>query len=242
VQGWVHEIIVVVNDAADPTIEVARRFGSRVFVRAWTGFGAQKRFAEEQCSQQWLFNLDADEVVSLNLKDRLLSLFARGEPGEDAYAMPIRFRFAFETRPHRWAYANSPIRLYNRSKARFRDHPVHDSVIPLEGVIPWKTCKIPADIYHCSFRGLSHFITKINHYSDMQAAALHSTNRHPSAARVLVEPFVAFFKCYTARRYFLYGVHGVTYAALWAVMRMTRLAKVRELEKLTKSGKLPVTS
>jgi glycosyltransferase involved in cell wall biosynthesis len=232
VQEWVSEIVVVVGDEMDPTAKVARCHGARVLANPWRGYGPQKRFAEEQCRERWLFNLDADEVVSPQLREQLTALFSNGKPELDAYRMPIRFRFAFESRPHRWAYYNSPPRLYDRQKARFRDHPVHDSVIPLDSSQPWRVGWIRGDIYHCSFRSLTHFIEKLNYYSDMQAQSLHAAGRSPWTIRVLLEPFVAFAKCYFARRYFLHGAHGITYAALWAVMRMARLAKARELAKL----------
>lgn len=229
IQGWVREIIVVVGHQDDPTAEIARNHGARVFVNPWRGFGPQKRFAEDQCAETWLFNLDADEVVTPPLREKLEALFRDGPPACDAYRMPIRFKFAFEAAPHPQAYFNAPPRLYDKRKARFRDHPVHDTVIPLDPAAPWSVGWLKADIAHASFRHLSHFVEKLNQYSDMQARVLFESGRKPSALRVLIEPLITFPKCYLGRRYFYYGVHGVTYAALWAVLRMTRLAKAREL-------------
>jgi hypothetical protein len=229
VQGWVKEIVVVVDRADGVAAQIAVRYGARVVVNAWRGFGPQKRFAEDQCCETWLLNLDADEVVSPALREKLTALFQLVAPSCDAYQMPIRFRFAFEDQPHPGAYFNAPPRLYDKRKARFRDHPVHDTVIPLDPAAPWTVGWIKADIMHCSCRHLSHFVEKLNQYSDMQARVLFEAGRKPPAWRVCVEALWTFPKCYFGRRYYYYGVHGLTYAALWSIMRMVRLAKAREL-------------
>lgn len=228
VSGWASEVIVVLGNCDDPTAHVARKFGARVFINPWLGYGSQKRFAEDQCKHTWLLNIDADEVLSLELKSEIEKLF-QNETSADAYRIPIRFQFAFEHKPKLNAYFNDPPRLYDRTKARFRDHPTFDTVVPHNESTPWRVAKLNGEIHHCSFRNLSHFVTKINEYSDMQSQDLYKRGRKPSAIRVLMEPIIAFPKCYIGRRYYLYGTHGVTYALLWAVMRMVRLAKTREL-------------
>lgn len=229
VQGWVKEIVVVVDREDAASGRIAADLGARVVVNAWRGFGPQKRFAEDQCAGPWLLNIDTDEVVTAALREKLIVLFSARAPGYDAFRMPIRFRFAFEEVPHPKAYSNSPPRLYDKRKARFRDHPVHDTVIPLDPSAPWTVGWIEADITHCSFKNLSHFVEKLNQYSDMQARVLFEAGRKPPAWRVCIEALWTFPKCYFGRRYYYYGVHGLTYAALWSIMRMVRLAKAREL-------------
>ena len=80
VQPWVNEVIVVDSGSTDDTMAVAIRAGARAISNAWPGFGQQKRFAEDQCTNDWLLNIDADEVVTPELCREIEALFANGSP------------------------------------------------------------------------------------------------------------------------------------------------------------------
>jgi glycosyltransferase involved in cell wall biosynthesis len=56
--------IVVVDSGSEDTVEKAKAFGAKIFVRKWDGFGPQKRYAEECATYDWILNLDADEVAT----------------------------------------------------------------------------------------------------------------------------------------------------------------------------------
>src|SRR5215210_4083982 len=62
--SWADEIIVVDSESADRTVEIARRYTDKVFVRRWPGYSDQKNFAADQARNDWIFSLDADERVS----------------------------------------------------------------------------------------------------------------------------------------------------------------------------------
>src|SRR5258707_7846252 len=86
--SWADEIIVVDSESTDRTVEIARRFTDRVFVRPWPGYSAQKNFAAEQASNDWIFSLDADERVSPELTKRILDLKSHVEPEPAGFEMP----------------------------------------------------------------------------------------------------------------------------------------------------------
>src|SRR5688500_19899058 len=90
--AWADEIIVVDSKSEDRTVEIAGRFTDRIFVREWPGYSAQKNFAAEQASFDWIFSLDADERVSDALANELQNLMQRPAPTCAAFEMP---RLAF---------------------------------------------------------------------------------------------------------------------------------------------------
>jgi len=64
IQGAVDEIVVVDTGSEDATKQVARQFGARVLDFPWRDdFGAARQFAFDHATSDWVFWLDADDVV-----------------------------------------------------------------------------------------------------------------------------------------------------------------------------------
>lgn len=71
----VDEIIVVDGNSEDNTIEVAEKFGAKVFKRKPKGFVEPERmFAISKCSNEWILYLDPDERLNKNLKQDLKNI------------------------------------------------------------------------------------------------------------------------------------------------------------------------
>ena len=64
VRDLVDEVIVIDSGSTDDTVLIAETAGARVINHEWPGYGAQKRFGEEACRNDWVLNLDGDEVLS----------------------------------------------------------------------------------------------------------------------------------------------------------------------------------
>ena len=82
--SWSDDILVVDSFSEDRTVEISKRHGARVIQRAFEDFSSQRNFASEQgnLKHEWVLHLDADEVVSPELRAEL----ARAMFGDkDAY-------------------------------------------------------------------------------------------------------------------------------------------------------------
>ena len=91
------EIIVVDSGSTDRTVEIAQRLGARVFEMPWLGYAAQKNYASEKASNDWILSIDADESLSEALEAEIWQIRKQG-PAFDAYTMP---RLAQYPRHHR---------------------------------------------------------------------------------------------------------------------------------------------
>ncbi|MBS0386124.1 MAG: glycosyltransferase family 2 protein [Proteobacteria bacterium] len=224
VKDWVTDLVVVDCGSTDHTCDIARELGARVIHHDWEGFGAQKSFAESQCTQDWVLNIDADEVVSPALADEIRALFAAGAPQLPAYALRILDVYPGAEQPRLWADDYVQPRLYDRRSVRFDPSPVHDS-LRLEGVRPGR---LRGPVLHFSVRSMDdHFHKSLER---ARYSAAHSRLKSPMALRLrLVTEFpMAFLRYYVWRRHFTGGLTGFQVAVSAAFGRFARIALMLE--------------
>lgn len=228
------DLVLVDSGSRDGTAALAGSLGARVIAHSWVGYGAQKRFAEEQCRHDWLLNVDADEVVSPELVAELRALFAGpGGPDRDGYHVGIVEIFPGEARPHPLAYTLRPVRLYRRSRGRYSASPVHDRVEMTPGA---SLGSLRGTLHHFSVRSLGDQIAKLNRYSDQQADDLAARGVRIPTWRLFVEFPAAFWKAYIGRRHAARGVYGFLTAMNYAISRHLRMAKHYELRRTAALG------
>lgn len=229
VRDLTDDLVVVDSGSTDGTQALAASLGARVIHNPWPGYGPQKRFAEDQCRHDWLFNLDADEVAPASLTAEVRRLFAGGEPPHDAYTLRIAEIFPGEDKPHPFAYTLRPVRLYRKDKGRYSPSLVHDRVDLAPGA---RVGRLEGVIHHYSVRSLGDQVDKLNKYSDQQAEDLDLRGVSIPLWRVFVEFPAAFFKAYIGRRHLVRGAYGFLTAMNYAISRHLRVAKHYERRRL----------
>ncbi len=224
VKDWVDEVVVVDSGSSDGTQGLAEAEGARVIFNEWPGFGQQKRFAEMQCRNDWLLNIDADEVVSPALASEIQALFANVTPALAAYAVPINDVYPGQTKPRLWANDYVQPRLYDRRRVRFKDSPIHDS-LDIGGM---KVGTLSGDVHHFSARSVDDQLAKAvergRYFAD------HAKKKSPGLLRLrlLFEFPAAFLRYYVIRRHFTGGLAGFQSATIGAMSRFVRIARMLE--------------
>ena len=229
------EILVIDSGSEDDTLAVATKAGAQVVFNEWRGYGQQKIFGENLCKNKWILNIDADEEVSPELREEIKGIFAHNSQLQKMCGFKVKIvnKFRFETKPKKLAYFYNQFRLYNKDYAGFKNSAVHDSVeVKVENTL--ELGQLENIIYHQSFRSFSHWIEKINSYSQMQASDSFEKGKCPSILKVSLTPTVAFLKAYFVRRYFIYGFNGLVYSYLFAFSRFAKAIKIREIFQANK--------
>jgi glycosyltransferase involved in cell wall biosynthesis len=230
--AWCDEIVVVDSLSTDGTAAIARRFTDRVIERAWPGYVAQKQFALEQATGDWVLSLDADERCTPALRDAILAAL----PGANADGV-----VGFELRRHvfylgRWIdhggwYPDWKLRLVRRGRARWAGVDPHDR---LEADGPVR--RLDADLHHFTYRNFAHQLRTVDRYSAVVAAEWRKEGRHASWLDALLHPPAKFLECYVWKRGFLDGWPGFVIATTSAFYVFAKQVKLRELEAGERGG------
>lgn len=206
--SWADEILVVDSGSTDRTREIAEGSGARVIEREWPGFSAQKQFAADSAANDWVLSLDADERVSDGLRDEILALkkAATEGPPADGYRVPrLSFYMGRPVRHGGW-YPDWQLRLFDRTKGRWKDVLVHESVemAPGAGIE-----KLEHDILHYSVENAAHHHRMIGErYAPLAAEQMFEQGRRTSPFKIAAAGPSAFFQTYFLKAGFLDGFPG----------------------------------
>jgi glycosyltransferase involved in cell wall biosynthesis len=222
--AFADEIVVVDSGSTDGTVGLAKKHGARVVQKEWLGFGAQKQFAVESASHDWVLCIDADERVSAEMREQILAELK--SPRGFVYATPRRNRFLGRWLAHGEGYPDWSVRLFHRAHAHWSRDPVHEKVVGDRTAL-----KLPGDLLHDSAETLEKYLDKQNRYTSLQAEALHAAGRRAHLLQLVFSPLLRFIKFYILRLGFLDGAPGLVHIGIGCMNSFNKYAKLMALER-----------
>jgi glycosyltransferase involved in cell wall biosynthesis len=217
------EILIVDSGSTDRTTELAENLGARVIEANWMGYSAQKNWAAEQASNDWILSLDADEALSEALEAEIWNVKKTG-PRFDAYTMPRMARYLGRWILHSGWYPDRKVRLYHRARARWEGEFVHESV-RVDGHLG----HLESNLLHFTCESLSEHIKTMDRYTTLAAQELAARKVKISMPKLIFDPAWTFFKTYCLQRGFLDGVEGLTIAHMAAFYTFIKYSKARNM-------------
>lgn len=263
--GWADEILVVDSGSTDKTRDIAEKVGAKVIVRSWAGFSVQKQFAADAAENDWIFSLDADERVSAELQAEILEikrtltmplavptvidhptlerrgaksspiLKPEGELKTAGYRIP-RLSFYMD-RPirHGGWYPDWQLRLFDRSKGKWKDVLIHESFEMAAGT---KIAKLTGNILHYSVENAAHHNRMIGErYAPLAARQMFENGRRTSVIGIIFAGWIAFVQTYFIKLGFLDGFPGFCiayFAAHHSFMKHLMLWELQKTRTVTK--------
>ena len=223
---WAYEIIVVDAESADKTLELAKAFTDKIFIRRWIGYSDQKSYALSLANNEWVLSLDADERVTEELKNEILL----GELSAfDGYKISRANYFLGKLiRGCGWNH-DYQLRLFRKSKTKVTDRMVHEGFI-VEG----KISELNSPMLHYSYRNFHDAMNKINKYSTLEAEEKYKRIK-VGAFSILFKPFIAFIQFFIFRKGFIDGTYGLLVSIMHGMTKMMMYIKIWELQKKNKS-------
>jgi len=212
---WADEVVVVDSESTDRTCEIAADLGARVIVRPWPGFSEQKQFAAESASYDRIFSLDADEIVSPELRRSILKVKQMNDSdAADGYRLSrLAFYAGVPVRHSGW-YPDWQLRLYDRRKGRWNGRVIHESVTMDAGA---RIEKLSGDLFHYTVDSVEEHSRLIEtRYAPLAAEHMFGIGRRTSKLTSATAGPIAFLASYVLKAGFLDGRTGLTIARLAA--------------------------
>jgi glycosyltransferase involved in cell wall biosynthesis len=222
--AWADETIVVDSGSSDGTVAIAQSLATRVDVRGWPGYSAQKDYAAGLASNDWILSLDADERVTPELGAEIRALLD-GEPAARGYRIPrVTWYLGRWIRSTDW-YPDYQLRLYDRRAGEWNGRPVHES-IELRGT----PGVLRHPLEHYAYRNISHHLATIDRYTTLAAEQWMVEGRRTNLLAACLHADLAFLRNYVLRRGFADGAAGFLVSILNSYYVLLKFAKLWELQ------------
>ncbi|MEX2469999.1 MAG: glycosyltransferase family 2 protein [Pseudohongiellaceae bacterium] len=219
------EVILVDSGSTDATLALAQQYPNvKTSFNEWPGFSRQKALAMSLCNNDWVLNVDADEILT----DEYLMEVRRVVQENRVDALESnRTLYRWGRRPRHFGRDDRLIRLFRKEAGSYEDRRVHES-ISIDGEVE----KTEATIVHNENLTFSQRVEKANKYSQAKAEDKFDKG-HRANPLVLIFIFpVTFIQLYLFKGHFLDGMDGLVTSMNAAFYNFMKYAKLREMHKL----------
>lgn len=219
--SFADEILVVDSFSTDGTYEKAIEIGVKVIRRNYEYSASQKNWAIPQAKHEWILLVDADERVTPELKNEILSILKNPKVGVVAYWIGRLNHFMGEPVHYSGWRNDSVIRLFKRDFCKYEDKHVHAEIIT-NGAID----KLKYKLYHNTYISFDKYIEKMNRYATWQAKDYDKKTGKLTPYHFVIKPFWGFFKHYIVQSGFRDGVVGLTIGYIQGYVIFMRYVKL----------------
>lgn len=235
VADWTSEIVVVLNEeVTDGTEEIAKSHGAKVIRERWKGMVGQKASAAAKATQEWILDLDADEVVSDALREEIQQALSQQTRNGQvaAFNYPRLSWYCGRWIRHGDWYPDRQTRLWRRGQAHWAGEDPHATL-----VVQGRVAHLKNDLLHFSMENMPHLVRKAVAYSDDFLRLRRAAGQGVSRSDVWLRPWWRFWRSYVLRLGFLDGWRGFHIAWLSAFYTFLRYARVWEEQEAVKTEK-----
>ncbi len=227
---WVDEIVVFDSGSTDNTTGILDGYNSsKIKIRQieWQGFARTKNLAVEAANGDWILSVDADEIITPDLRDEIRQLVGKAE--QDGYLIPRLLYFC--NRPVRYggSYPDYQLRLFRKSAGRFEETPVHEYV-----KLGTRPGKLKNHMLHYSYRTMFDYWARLNRYTELDAEKKYQQGKRFKFFRIFVLQ-LEIVKRLFLRLGILDGFPGIFYHIFSAVSSLVKYAKLWEYQQTKKN-------
>lgn len=219
-----NEIILLDNLSSDETLQIAKQFDNvKIFQSDFIGFGALKNLAISYAQNDWILNIDSDEILE---EEAIKQINTLKLDTHCIYALSRKNYYDGEWIKACGWYPDFVNRLFNKTHTHFNNKEVHESLIISNHT---KIIHLQASLKHYTTKQISQMLNKMNSYTSLDAQ--ENSTKKVSMSMAILRFFWVFFKDYFLRSGWRYGYKGFIIAWINANGSFFKYAKKYEKTK-----------
>jgi len=172
---WADSIILVASNSTDNTVKTAKKYTKDIIIHRdeyGKHFDVWRNLGLKAAKTDWIFYLDADEVISPALKKELIKT-AGSDPSFSYFALPRQNHYLGQKVRHGGTYPDYVKRFFKRSNLKKWQGSVHE-----EPLVNGTMGKLKSDLLHYTHRDLSSMLKKTISWTQIEAQYLYQA-KHP---------------------------------------------------------------
>ena len=224
---WADEIIVIDSFSDDDTIKIASEYGAKVYQHEYLNSAKQKNWAIQYCSNQWIFQIDSDEILEPNAEDIIRNAINNAGENTHCFKMSRKNHVLGKWVKYGGLYPDWEYRLFRKEHGKWWDREVHSKVI-----VPGGIGTLDTPLIHHGMSNISKQLSNLDRYSRYEADELNKRNIKFSFLKWIFGPLFIFFKRYIFLQGFRDGWRGFFLAAYHAFYSFLSHTKFYEIQLL----------
>lgn len=233
--SWADEIVVVDDGSTDQTVELAKKYTNHIFHHKSVGYVEPSRnFAISKATGDWIFIVDADEVIPHTLAKKL-RLLVDERPVFTHVLLPRKNIIFGKWIEHTGWWPDHLIRFFKKGSVTWKNEihsipEVKGEGINLEGEAN--------AILHTQYQTVNQFLHKnLEQYAVQEAKELQAKGYKFSYTDAIRFPSREFLSRYFAREGYKDGFHGLVLSMLMAMYHFVIFLHLWEAKQFASAEK-----
>lgn len=210
--SFADEIILIDNTSQDKTVEIARKYTSKIFTRPnHIMLNINKNFGFAKVSSDWILSLDADERISVELQKEIKRQMKTSKQTNGYWIPRKNIIFGKWMRSEMW-WPDYQLRLFKKGMGKFPQKHVHEYL-----EVVGKTQKLKGVLIHDHYSSIEQYLYK------MEKIYTESEVKNKLEKKVKVQwhdclryPISDFLKTFFLQKGYKDGLHGLVLSMLQA--------------------------
>lgn len=230
VKNIADEIVVVDMESEDNSVEIAKKFGAKVFTHKRLDYVEPARnFSIEKAGGEWILVLDADEEVPVSLANKIREVVSDNR--YDYCRIPRKnIIFGHYMRYAHW-WPDYNIRLFKKGMVTWNEV-IHAAPIATGKGFDFEAKEDMAIVHH-TYDTVEKYIEHMNRYTSVQAALKVKNGYKFSWKDMLLRPSNEFLSRYFGDEGYKDGAFGLALSLLQGFSELVYYLKIWQADRFT---------
>lgn len=224
VQSLADEIIFIDNTSQDKTVEIAKKYTNKIFVRENNPvmLNINKNFGFTKATGDWIISLDADERITKELAREIREKIK--ETKIAGWEIPRKNIIFGKWIAHSIWWPDYNLRLFRKGFGKFAEKHVHEKL-----EVTGEVGQLKNPMLHYNYQNVSQFINKLNKtYTESETENFLKSGKNINWYDAIRWPTNDFVKTFFLEKGYKDGLHGLVLSLFQAFYALIFFAKVWE--------------